>query len=366
MFLLIAVLLVFGTSRTGGPKTQQDRIDAITSVLACPTCSGESVFVSRAAAAESIRAEVARQVATGLRPDDEILSYVEQRFGGQVLLVPRATGVDALVWALPVAALIFSMFLLFSAFTKRRQNLSGELTDQRDFLVISLQDLEREYKFGDLDDREFESLRKDYESRVATVNGQIENLMSPSQTLSETAQPATKNLPRTVATTLVVLLVATSAGWLVAKQSGQRLAGESLAGSIEDSTATILSRARATNFVDPKAAIELYTQVLEVDPDSVEALTYRAWLLVLISRSAGDEVKQLAFVSASSDLERAIAIDPNYPDAHCFLGITRFRLGNDAEGAKEQLTICADKNPPAEVKSFVDSIVAEVDEALDE
>ena len=365
MFLVVAVLLVFGASRTGGPQTQQQRIDSITANLACPTCSGESVYVSRAVAAESIRSEVARQVAAGLRSDDEILSYVEQRFGGQVLLVPRATGVDALVWALPVAAFIFSMFLLFSAFTKKRTNLSGELTEQRDFLVNSLHDLEQEHKYGDLDDQEFESLRKDYESRAASVNAQIENLESPSQTLSETAQPATKNLPRTMVTTLVVLLVATLAGWSVAKQSGQRLTGESLAGSIEDSTATILSRARATNFVDPKAAIELYTQVLEVDPDNVEALTYRAWLLALVARSAGEEVKQLAFASASSDLERAIALDPSYPDAHCFLGITRFRLADDAKGAKEQLTICSEKNPPAEVKSFVDSIVAEVDAALD-
>ncbi len=364
-FLLVAVLLVFGSSRTGGPKTQQDRIDAITAVLACPTCSGESVFVSRAAAAESIRAEVARQVAAGLRTDEQIMSYIEQRFGGQVLLVPRASGVDALVWALPVAALVFSIYLLFSAFIKKRTNLSGELTEQRDFLINSLHDLGQEHKFGDLDDQEFESLRKDYESRAASVNAQIENLELDEQTLLETAGPVAKNLPRTLVTTLVVLLVGTLAGCLVAKQSGQRLAGDSLAGSIEDSTATILSRARATNFVDPKAAIELYSQVLEVDPDNVEALTYRAWLLVLIARSAGDEVKQLAFASASSDLERAIVIDPDYADAHCFLGITRFRLGDDAPGAKEQLTICAAKNPPAEVKSFVDSIVAEVDAALD-
>ena len=365
MFLLVAVLLVFGSSRTGEPKTQQDRIDAITSVLACPTCSGESVFVSRAAAAESIRAEVARQVAAGLRTDEQIMSYVEQRFGGQVLLVPRATGVDALVWALPVAALIFSIFLLLTVITKKRVNLSGELTQQRDFLLNSLHDLEQEHKFGDLDDQEFESLRKEYESRAESVNAQIENPESNVHTVSETAQPAPKNLSRTLVTALLVLLVASLAGWLVAKQSGQRLAGDSLAGSIEDSTATILSRARATNFVDPKAAIELYTQVIEVDPDNVEALTYRAWLLALIARNAGEEVKQLAFVSASSDLERAIALDQNYPDAHCFLGITRFRLNNDAQGAKEQLTICSEKNPPAEVQGFVDSIVAEVDAALD-
>jgi cytochrome c-type biogenesis protein CcmH/NrfF len=73
-------------------------------------------------AAESIRAEVARQVSAGLCTDEQILSYIEQRFGGEVLLVPRATGVDALVWALPVAALVFSIFLLYSAFTKWRGN----------------------------------------------------------------------------------------------------------------------------------------------------------------------------------------------------------------------------------------------------
>jgi len=135
MFLLVAVLLVFGASRTGGPKTQQDRIDAITSVLACPTCSGESVFVSRAVAAESIRAEVARQVAAGLRSDEQIMSYIEQRFGGQVLLVPRATGVDSLVWALPVAALVFSMFLMVSAFVKWRGNKPTSPTSQDEQIV---------------------------------------------------------------------------------------------------------------------------------------------------------------------------------------------------------------------------------------
>ena len=122
MFLLVGVLLVFGASRSGGPLTQQDRIDAITLNLACPTCSGESIYVSRAPASESIRSEVARQVASGLRTDDEIVSYIEQRFGGQVLLVPRASGVDSLVWALPVAALVFSAFLLFTAFSKWRTN----------------------------------------------------------------------------------------------------------------------------------------------------------------------------------------------------------------------------------------------------
>ena len=135
MFLLVGLLLAIGVSRSGSVQTQQDRIDSITSHLACPTCSGVSVFVSRAAAAQAIRTEVARQVGAGTRTDDEIVSYIEQRFGGQVLLVPRATGLDSLVWSLPVAALIMSLWFLVRAFSRSRQNKPTAPSAQDEKLV---------------------------------------------------------------------------------------------------------------------------------------------------------------------------------------------------------------------------------------
>ena len=236
------------------------------------------------------------------------------------------------------------------------------LVDQRTFLLQSLRDLDAEFKAGDLDLDDYNSLRSDYVARTAQVLKELES-PEPTSSIRENTK-STKRARQTVITLLLVLIVATGTGWLVAQQSGQRLSGQSLSGGIEDSTASLLSRARATNFVDPQAAIELYSQVLGLDPDNVEALTYRAWLLALIARGAGSEIKQLAFLSASSDLERAIKIDANYPDAHCFLGIIRFRLAGDAIGSREQLTICESQNPPAEVKSFVDSIIAEVDAAI--
>lgn len=135
MLLLTGVLLAIGATRSGSPLTQQDRIDSLTSHLACPTCSGESVFVSRAPAAQAIRTEVARQVGAGLRSDDEIISYIEQRFGGQVLLVPRATGLDSLVWSLPVAALIIAISLLVGAFARWSRNKPGAPSVQDEKLV---------------------------------------------------------------------------------------------------------------------------------------------------------------------------------------------------------------------------------------
>jgi tetratricopeptide (TPR) repeat protein len=150
----------------------------------------------------------------------------------------------------------------------------------------------------------------------------------------------------------------------VARQSGQRLPGQSSSGAIEQSASGILATARQLNFSDPGKAIELYTQVLKLEPDNAEALTYRSWILALTARAATGSVKQLALVTAVNDLLRAQKVDNEYPDAHCFLGIVYFRFLNSASLAKPQLDTCKAMNPPTEVQSFVDAIVTEVDKAL--
>ena len=161
-----------------------------------------------------------------------------------------------------------------------------------------------------------------------------------------------------------MLLVAVGAGWLVGRQAGERLPGQSLTGGIDDSTASLLARARASTFADPAAALDLYAEVLALDPDQVEALTYRGWLVWLVARGSQDaSLRDRAVAGVVADLERATALDPEYADAHCFLGIVRFRHAGDAPGAKVALDACAARNPPAEVRSFVDAIRAEVDAA---
>lgn len=303
--LAAAALLAVGSLRDGGPRTQQDRIEAITGRLACPTCAGESVRVSRAAAAESIRAEVARQVAAGTRSDDEIVGFVAARFGARVLLLPQSSGFDALAWVLPVVVAVLAVAGVVAAFVRWRT------------------------------------------APVAAV-----------ATRSRT--------PRRLATAAAVVLVASGTGLLVARQSGERLAGQSLTGGIEDSTASLLAQARASTFADPAAALALYAEVLALDPDQVEALTYRGWLVWLVARDAEDaSLRDRAVAGVLADLERATVLDPAYPDAHCFLGIVRFRHAADAAGAKVALDDCATRNPPSEVRSFVDAIRIEVDAALD-
>lgn len=125
MGFLVVALLAVGSTRDSGPLTQGDRIDAITKNIACPTCDGESVYVSRATAAENIRKEVARNVAAGQMNDDEIIASIASTFKAQVLLVPRATGIDSLVWVMPIAVFVCAVAGLWMAFRRWRRENTG-------------------------------------------------------------------------------------------------------------------------------------------------------------------------------------------------------------------------------------------------
>lgn len=236
------------------------------------------------------------------------------------------------------------------------------LEEQRDFLLASLRDLERERGAGDVDDDDYEALRSSYTARAADI---IRRLDSDNGMVSVSEEPvgSKRRLSRRLVGALVVVAFGVGLGVFVARQSGQRLPGETASGGIADSTANKLAQARQLNFSDPITAINIYSEVLKVDPDNVEALTYRSWLLALTARDAEQSVRDVAVQTAIVGLGRATLLDDSYPDAHCFLGIVSFRFANDLVTAKSALAKCQAADPPAQVKGFVDAVVAEVEAA---
>ena len=138
MLLVVACAFAVGATRESGPSTQAERIDGITKRLACPTCDGESIYVSRASAAESIRNQVARDVAAGRLTDDEIIASIADRFKAQVLLVPRATGFDSLVWVVPVVVLVVSVAALAGAFRRWRDDRPDDATPEDELMVAEM------------------------------------------------------------------------------------------------------------------------------------------------------------------------------------------------------------------------------------
>jgi tetratricopeptide (TPR) repeat protein len=235
--------------------------------------------------------------------------------------------------------------------------MSDDLRHEQQFLLRSLRDLDNEREAGDIDDADYAALRDGYIARTAAITRELEGVEKATQVVH-------RGWVRRILVIVCVIAVGAGAGIWVARQSGQRLPGQSSSGAIDQSASQILATARQLNFSDPGKAIELYTQVLKLEPDNAEALTYRSWILALTARAATGSVKQLALVTAVNDLLRAQKVDNEYPDAHCFLGIVYFRFLNSASLAKPQLDTCKAMNPPTEVQSFVDAIVADVDKAL--
>ena len=136
LVLVVGGLLAVGAARDAGPRSPKERVEDISRRLACPICDGESVFESRNADSQAIRIEIARQVDTGTVSDDQIINFIEQRFGSKVLLVPRATGIDALVWALPVAALVCAVVGLGVAF-RRWKAAADTIPDDADRRLVA-------------------------------------------------------------------------------------------------------------------------------------------------------------------------------------------------------------------------------------
>lgn len=233
------------------------------------------------------------------------------------------------------------------------------LEDERDFLLASLRDLEREREAGDVDPDDYEALRSGYVARTAEIAREI---------VRGRAHRTTRRARgRTAVAVVVVASLAAGSGFLVASQSGQRLPGESATGGIDPSTVSMLAQARMADMSSPAEALVLYNGVLDLEPDNVEALTYRAWLLSRIVPSAtdlSDEEKAQVLLSAYADLSRAVEVDPTYADAHCFLGVMEFRVFANPARSKAALEVCTSMNPPQEVAALLGSLISEVDAAL--
>jgi len=153
LVVVLMALLAVGSVRDSGPRTPAERIDDIARRVACPVCDGESVFESRNTASLNIRSEITAQVFDGVRSDTEIIAFIADRYGGQVLLVPRSTGVEALVWAIPAAAFVIgcaALVMVFRRWSREAAAATGATAADYELVAAALAE-ERSGQAGVLD-----------------------------------------------------------------------------------------------------------------------------------------------------------------------------------------------------------------------
>lgn len=132
--VVVIAVLSMATFSTRSAPTAQDRVNAIAATVKCPVCAGESVAVSNAPASLEIRKQIAEQVQQG-QTDDQIRSYYAAKYGEAILLTPSASGINALVWILPVVALALGIAGLAIAFRRWSTEPADVATDADRSLV---------------------------------------------------------------------------------------------------------------------------------------------------------------------------------------------------------------------------------------
>ena len=247
----------------------------------------------------------------------------------------------------------------------------AELEEDRDFLLRSLADLEQERSAGDLDERDYARLKDDYTGRAAAVLKAIEQAKTGgTAATAPPAEPATPSeappapavvaegrrqwwrSPRSLLIGAGIVAFAVVVGTLLGKAVGGRLENEPLTGAVTP-TGVSDDLGRARQLISEGRtldAIQLYDRIIERDPRQPEALAYRGWLVRLVGREANNPAlvdKGLEF------LNRAVAADPRYPDAHFFRAMVLLEDKGDPAGAVPEFRAYLDSNPPEDLVPVV-------------
>jgi tetratricopeptide (TPR) repeat protein len=239
----------------------------------------------------------------------------------------------------------------------RDQEGRAALEEERDFLLGSLDDLERERAAGDVDDHDYRTLKADYTARAAVVLRALDDdaEADPSPAPSLPARRRTSGRARRFATIAGVALVAVLAGVLVAQASGRRGSGSLTGLDVTAASSRIPRCQELERSGDPEAALDCYGEVLEVLPANAEALTFRGWL----------QIRQFDADEGLADLDAAIQVAPDSTAPYIFRASGRARSG-DAPGAVADLAAFYENDPDEEEVALAEQFAtAIVDEALD-
>jgi cytochrome c-type biogenesis protein CcmH/NrfF len=126
--VIAIALLVIGSINppSSSAAARTSRLDAI---IKCPACEDLSIAESDAPASVTLRNEVAAWVQAGWS-DQRIEQVVVDRYGPAGLLLPAATGVDTVLYAVPLGAMAAAAGCLGWFLWRRQRRLAVARVDR--------------------------------------------------------------------------------------------------------------------------------------------------------------------------------------------------------------------------------------------
>ena len=140
------------------------RLLAIAEKLRCLVCQNQTIAESNADLAIDLRRQVREQIAEG-RTDDEIISYMTDRYGDFVLYKPPFKASTVILWVGPIALLVIVLAWYFVTVRRRRKQPEGEgrpLTQAERVCSVSVRMMKIPRRRAANDDGIFCSDRRDF------------------------------------------------------------------------------------------------------------------------------------------------------------------------------------------------------------
>jgi cytochrome c-type biogenesis protein CcmH len=114
VLLITGILLVPATRLAAQPPAvaiNEPEVYEIASQLRCVVCQNLSVADSPSEMAAQMRAVIRERLAAGDRPA-QVIEYFVEKYGEWILLSPRRSGFNLLVWLLPPFAILVGVVLV--------------------------------------------------------------------------------------------------------------------------------------------------------------------------------------------------------------------------------------------------------------
>jgi cytochrome c-type biogenesis protein CcmH len=393
------LLLAFAVQAGVAPDLDE-RTREIAAELRCVVCQNLSVADSPSEMAQQMRGVVREQLQAGKSPE-EVKEYFVSKYGQWVLLKPKTTGVSAMLWILPYIALVCGIIgalwfirrwakrttrsrgdrraqaapspQLIDDFARRDLTQPGpddtspraELLREAQRLKDELGELEFDYNSGKLSTTDFTGLRDDIQAKGALLMQQLAAL--PAQT--HVGNPARAALPdrpprrlrawQLVAGGVFLLLFGLALGAMLTQSLRPRGSeNDTMTGDFMTGTTPASPDARAAMTEGKQAfaqqnfpkAIDSFKRALAADPNNPEAHTYMGFILVQAGHSDG----------ALMAFDKALFQAPNMPMALWGKGMVLYQEKKDYTGARQIFERLLNLMPPGDERNEIIKVLAEM------
>lgn len=100
------------------------RARAISALIRCPVCQGETIDESNAGIARDLRLVLRERLVAG-DSDDQVVDYLVARYGEFILFRPRATGANLILWVAGPVMLVIGLTGAVLYLRRRRSAITG-------------------------------------------------------------------------------------------------------------------------------------------------------------------------------------------------------------------------------------------------